>query len=357
MKTGVTNLPLHYGKAPAWLFARMKKLAAGISLVIVEEYGTEEFLKRLSDPFWFQALGCVLGFDWHSSGLTTTVCGALKEGLRDISKEVGLFVCGGKGATSRKTPEEIEKAGSRRGLEIDPSRLIYSSKMSAKVDSAALQDGYQLYHHCFIFDYKGRWAVIQQGMNTRTRWARRYHWLGEAVDDFVCEPHKAICCDHRDEVLNMVARDSGENRRISADLAGWAPDKTVAEFSKIRELSLPGRHKVSTADIRSKNLRKVLEKTYEMAPESFEELLGIRGVGPKTIRALSLISELLYGEPASVEDPVRFSFAHGGKDGHPYPVSRARYDNSIRILEEAVNQARIGRMEKIKALKRLRESY
>jgi hypothetical protein len=273
--------------------------------------------------------------------------------VRVISRETGLFVCGGKGGTSRKTPGEIEAIGSRRGIKADPARLIYSSRMAAKVDSAALQDGYQLYHHCFVFDAGGSWAVIQQGMNTRTRWARRYHWRGRGNKDFVCEPHEAICCDHSSRVLNMVAEGSEGCRRVSTVIAGEPPGKTVAEFEKIRRLKLPGRHSVSLTDIKGKNLKKILEKTYERAPDNFETLLGISGVGPKTVRALSLISELLYGEPASIVDPVRFSFAHGGKDGHPYPVHRGRYDTSIHVLREAVNQARIGRTEKIRALKRL----
>lgn len=353
MRTGTARLPLHRGRAPAWLFGRMTKMAAAVASVIVEEHGTAEFLARLSDPFWFQAFGCVLGFDWHSSGLTTTVCGALKEGLRGIAREYGLFVCGGKGAASRKTPREIEAVGDAGLVAADPAKLVYCSRMSAKVDSAALQDGYQIYHHCFIFTRDGKWAVIQQGMNTETRWARRYHWLGEDVDDFVCEPHSAVCCDHRTEVLNMVARSSGGCRDASASLAREEPDRVVREFGRAREMRLPARHPVSLADIRPSNLRRILEKTYERQPESFEVLLGTEGVGPKTIRALSLISELVYRAPASIEDPARFSFAHGGKDGHPYPVNRRGYDNSIQILEDALNAARIGLTEKLKAFKRL----
>lgn len=353
MRTGIANLPLHYGKAPSWLFERMARLARQLTLVILTEHGPEEFLNKLSDPFWFQAFGCVLGFDWHSSGLTTTVCGALKEGLRDISKETGLFVCGGKGATSRKTPLEIEEIGSRRLIDTDAKKLIYSSKLSAKVDSTALQDGYQLYHHCFIFTKSGSWAVIQQGMNTATRWARRYHWLGSEVSDFVCEPHKAICCDHTSRIFNMIAKESTDCRTMSAILAKEKPDKVIEEFSKARELSLSSRHSVSLSDIKSQNLKKILLKTYERGPENFEKLLGIKGVGPKTVRALSLISELIYGKGISYRDPVRFSFAHGGKDGHPYPVDKKEYDLSIQVLKDAVNKARIGRSDKLETLKRL----
>jgi hypothetical protein len=317
----------------------MSQLSREISLVIAREFGGDEFLNRLSDPFWFQAFGCILGFDWHSSGLTTTVCAALKEGLKDISADTGIFVCGGKGAASRKTPVEIRNIAGRRLIKDSPERLIYSSRMSAKVDSTALQDGYQLYHHCFIFTQEGNWTVIQQGMNTQTRWARRYHWLGKQVNDFVCEPHKAICCDQKSKVLNMVAAESSNCRSISASLAGEKPEKVVGEFS--------------LDDIKAQNLKKILQKTYERKPHNFEALLGIEGVGPKTIRALSLISELVYAKPASFKDPVRFSFAHGGKDGHPYPVAKKEYDLSIGILRNALNQAKIGRSDKLAALRRL----
>lgn len=356
MKTGVANLPLHYGKAPSWLFSRMKELARQITLIIIEEHGPDEFLNRLSDPFWFQAFGCVLGFDWHSSGLTTTVCGALKEALKDISKEAGIFVCGGKGRLSRKTPREIEEIGLKGLLNADTDRLIYSSRMSAKVDSAALQDGYQLYHHSFIFTSKGNWTVIQQGMNTLTRWARRYHWLGKGLDSFVCEPHKAVCCDHNGPVFNMIARESADCRTTSTILSKQEPKKVIAEFKGIKRLSLSRRHPVSLSDIRPENLERILTKTYEKKPADFEQLLGIEGVGPKTVRALSLISELIYGNTVSCRDPVRFSFAHGGKDGHPYPVNKIKYDMSIQILKGAVNKANIDRSEKLKALKRLVEA-
>jgi len=242
-------------------------------------------------------------------------------------------------------------------VDADPAKLIYSSRMSAKVDSAALQDGYQLYHHCFVFTRGGDWAVIQQGMDTASRWARRYHWLGRAVEDFVCEPHTAVCCERRGEALNMVARESGGGRRGSAARAGEAPGKVVSEFERIRRLDLPARHRVDVADIQPKNLRKILERTYERKPGDFEALLGTEGVGPKTIRALALVSEIVYGAPASLRDPVRFSFAHGGKDGHPYRVNRQTYDRSIQILTEAVNHAKIGRTETLDAIRRLAAFY
>jgi hypothetical protein len=253
VRTGTANLPLHYGKAPRWLFDRMTGLAGEIATVIVEEHGTAELLRRLSDPFWFQSLGCVLGFDWHSSGLTTTACGALKEGLRGRQQELGVFVAGGKGATSRRTPQEIEKAGA--SLSVEPEGLIYASRMAAKVDSAALQDGYQIYHHTFVFDSAGMWCVIQQGMNTSTRFARRYHWLGEGVQDFVCEPHAAICCDREGEVLNMVARESEDARRASALISHERPDVLINELQSLQRLELPARHEVRLAEVHPDRLR------------------------------------------------------------------------------------------------------
>jgi hypothetical protein len=242
-------------------------------------------------------------------------------------------------------------------IKADPVRLIYCSRMSAKVDSAALQDGYQLYQHCFIFSASGRWAVIQQGMNGVTRWARRYHWLGEGVKDFVCEPHKAVCCDDRVETLNLVARESDACRTMSSYLAREVPDTVLSDYKRLGVLRLPARHTVLFSDIRPENLRKVLAKTYERQPRDFESLLGLEGVGPKTVRALALVSELIHGVPASVKDPARFSFAHGGKDGTPYPVARERYDRTVYFLKEAVNAAKIGHSDKLRALRRLHEFY
>jgi hypothetical protein len=351
MKTGIATLPLHYGKAPRWLFARMKLLARQIILVMAEEFGPGEILKRLSDPYWFQALGCVLGFDWHSSGLTTTVGGALKEGLKGLEGELGLFIAGGKGASSLKTPQEIERAGAL--LACDPARLIYSSRMAAKVDSAALQDGYQLYHHLFIFTRQGEWAVVQQGMNEQNRMARRYHWLSQPGLDFVNEPHQAVCCNRSGQALNLVARESESTRATSTELARQPADKLMAELKKLQNLTLPTPHQVLIRDIHPDRLYKIFLKTYERKPPDFERLLGLEGVGPKTIRALSLISELIYGTKPSFRDPVRYSFAHGGKDGHPYPVNKSGYDRSIEILHRAISAAKLGRREKLEAIRRL----
>ncbi|MDO8886710.1 DUF763 domain-containing protein [Candidatus Oleimmundimicrobium sp.] len=351
MRTGIANLPLHGGKAPRWLFSRMTKLAREIAIVIVTEFGPEEMLRKLSDPFWFQAFGCVLGFDWHSSGVTTTTCGALKEGIKDIGPDLGLFVAGGKGATSRKTPSEIEKT--EGFLAIDPKILISTSKITAKVDNNALQDGYQLYHHCFIFTKEGSWAVVQQGMNEVNLYARRYHWLGEKVNDFVNEPHSAICCDKKNPSLNLVAKESEEAREVTASLSREKPETLVKELKRIKTLELPARHSVKVGDINPDRIEKIFLKTYERQPEDFKTLLAMPGVGPKTIRALSLISELVYGVKPSFKDPVRYSFAHGGKDGHPYPVDRTTYDKSIEILRTAVSHAKVGREEKLQAFRRL----
>lgn len=356
MRTGIVNLPLHYGRAPAWLFSRMAKLSSQITLAIIKEYGPDEFLRKISDPLWFQAFGCVLGFDWHSSGLTTTVCGALKQGLKDISREIGVFVCGGKGAASRKTPREIEAIGQKRLFKINPDELIYASKMAAKVDNTALQDGYQLYQHSFFFTASGKWTIVQQGMNVNKRWARRYHWLGEEVANFVCEPHKAICCDYKGRVLNMVATESEGARRLTTQLARESSFKVVNEFKKIKQFDLGSHHAISLDYIRPENLSKILIRTYERKPENFEQFLGIEGVGPKTVRALALISELIYGKSPSFRDPVKFSFAHGGKDGHPYPVNKAEYDLSIQILQDAINKAKISHTEKLSAIRRLATS-
>jgi uncharacterized protein len=331
----------------------MKLLAREITLVVVSEFGPREMLHRLADPFWFQAFGSVLGFDWHSSGVTTTVCGALKEGLRGLSHETGILVAGGKGATSRKTPAEIEASGSR--LSVDPATLVKASRMSAKVDSAALQDGFQLYHHAFFYTPAGEWTVVQQGMNGGTGRARRYHWLSEGMTDPIEEPHAAVVSQGRadGEVLNLTARESREARRVVAALSLEGPDRLVPRLARLKELSLPARHEVRLADIKPENLRKTLLVAYEQAPVDFEQLLALPGVGAKTVRALSLIAELVYDTPASRSDPALFSYAHGGKDGFPYPVDRETYDADIQLLRQALEQAKLGRSERLDGLRRL----
>jgi hypothetical protein len=330
----------------------MVKLTREITIAIVADFGAEEMLRRLSHPYWFQAFGCILGYDWHSSGVTTTLCGALKEGLRGLERDLGLFVAGGKGRTSRKTPTEIENWGNL--IALNPSPLVYASRMSAKVDSAAVQDGYQLYHHAFLFTTIGSWAVIQQGMNETTRYARRYHWLGEKVTDFVTEPHSAILSEARRQALNLVATESASARTTIAEIATeQKPEHVLAELKRLKTLDLPSQHYLGTNDLHPDSLAKILLSTYERQPPGFEELLGLKGVGAKTIRALSLMSELVYGIAPSYRDPARYSFAHGGKDGIPYPVDRETYDKSIELFKRAIGKTKLGLREKNEAVGRL----
>jgi len=352
-RTGIANLPLHYGKVPPWLFGRMVKLAREITIAIVTDSGSEEMLRRLSHPYWFQAFGCILGYDWHSSGVTTTLCGALKEGLKGLETDLGLFITGGKGRTSRRTPSEIEGWGN--SISLDPAPLVYASRMSAKVDSSAVQDGYQLYHHTFLFTKSGSWTVIQQGMNEATRYARRYHWLGEAVTDFVNEPHSAILSEARGQALNLVANESDRARTTITEIAtSEKPENILADLKRLKTLDLPAHHYLSTSDLHPDSLSRILLSTYDRQPNDFEQLLGLRGVGPKTIRALSLISELVHGVAPSYRDPARYSFAHGGKDGIPYPVDKKTYDQSIELLAKAIHKTKLGLEEKKEAMGRLR---
>lgn len=351
MRTGFAILPLHGGKAPAWLFQRMTKLARAVVCHLAAEHGPGELLARLSDPYWFQAFGCALGFDWHSSGVTTTTCAAVKEGLRGLERELGLYACGGKGATSRRTPQEIVAACERLGH--DPAGLVKASRLSAKVDNAALQDGYTLYHHCFFFTADGQWCVVQQGMNDADGTARRYHWLSRGLTSFVNEPHAAVCCERRTRPLNLVAAESETARAAIAELAARPEREVLSTVTRLPELVLPARHRLRPDDVDPRYFKKILLKTYEQTPKDFEQLLGIEGVGAKTLRALALVAELIYGTRASTRDPARFAFAHGGKDGTPFPVDRNTYDRTLAVLHDALDRARIERSEKIRALKRL----
>ncbi|MBD3249207.1 DUF763 domain-containing protein [Candidatus Woesearchaeota archaeon] len=362
MRTGTVNLPLHTGKCPKWLFPRMKKLSGVISEMIVDEYGSEEFIRRLSNPYFFQALSCVIGFDWHSSGTTTTTCGALKESINSLN--LGITIAGGKGAASRKTPSEIENSQlsiSTQKLE----KLKYASKITAKVDTSLVQDSYNLYHHVFIFTEKGRYAVIQQGMNDH--YARRYHWLSDNVGSYIEEPHEGICCDKKqDNVLDMTSKKSRENKSICLDIVKdnpkhleryikKPPQMTLDSFSeKAPEITFNPRHDI--IDMKKINIQ-TLQKAYEIQPENYEQLLSVKGVGPKTIRSLAMIADIVHGKPASWKDPVKYSFAHGGKDCIPYPVDKKLMDNNTQILRDAVRKAKLGKKDRLYALKRLTNFY
>ena len=373
MRTGIATIPLDYGKCPYWLFERMKRLSRGIVLAIVEEFGPEELLRRLSNPVWFQSLGCVIGFDWNSSGLTTTTLGALKVGLFDIQDRLGIYICGGKGRTSRKTPEEITTYGISRGFSFAPD-LIYASKMAAKVDSNLIQSGHQIYHHSFLFTKSGKWCVIQQGLNAENQTARRYHWLSSNVRDFVEEPHSGIISDIKSKPLNLVAKESRGNKEISTGLVREEPKTFLKDIQLISEKSnslikqkrLPGFCEMELKDVefhwhpvlKEKFDLKRLEKTiffaHEARPRNFEGLLSLKGIGPKTIRALSLVSEIIYGAKPSYKDPARYSFSVGGKDNTPYPVDRKTYDRTLEIIERGIRKSKISEREKIEAQKRLK---
>jgi hypothetical protein len=339
-------------KRPPGCFKRMIRLGREIVRLIVEDHGPEELLTRISDPHWFQSLGCVLGFDWHSSGVTTTVCGALKEGIRGLERELGLVIAGGKGATSRKTPSEIIAAGERFPLRRNAEELVYLSRLTAKIDNNAIQDGFQLYHHNFFFTLSGSWAVVQQGMNDR--FARRYHWYSESLRSLTLDPHAAICSDlHLQRTLNLVAAESEPAQAVITELSREQPEKLVTELHKLQTLSLPSHHEVDVRDLRPESIEKILLKTYEAKANDFQTLLGMPGVGAKTLRALTLIAEITHGTPASWKDPVKFSFAHGGKDGHPYPVNRQVYEASIEFFRKTVGRAKIDKGEKDDSLKRI----
>jgi len=364
-RVGVAELPLHQGRCPPWLFSHMRRLGGAIVELIVDEYGKREFLRRMSDPFFFQALGCTLGFDWHSSGLTTTICGALKEGIEP--RKLGVAVTGGKGRVSKNTPNDIQKVADIFSI---PSHRIeslkYASKMTAKVDNTCLQDGYQLYHHSFIFSEEGEWTVIQQGMHERL--ARRYHWLSEKVQSFVEEPHSGIAGDRQESaVLDMTARESEAARRVSVDLVRdnlsqlkpytlKTRQMLIDEYTSIpqhsRTLVMPTQH--SIPELTDRTIA-ALHKAYELQPTNYEELIAIRGIGPRSVRALALVSELIYGAPLSWKDPAKYSFAHGGKDGIPYPVDEETYEKTFEILKNATESAKVGQKDKISAIRRLQE--
>lgn len=366
-RTGTAELPLHYGNAPPWLFKRMTKLGRCIIDVITEEYGQQEILTRLANPHWFQALSCVLGYDWHSSGTTTVTCAALKTALQP--QEHGLAAAGGKGRFSRKTPEEIAEIGRAFNLsDEEVRRLKYASRMSAKVDNTAIQAGYPLYHHMFFTDSAGRWLVIQQGINSEDRTARRYHWLSDNIRSFAIEPHNAIVGDTvKKRVLNMTAQDSEGSRKVSVDLVKDGPEHIRRSMAAMRPRYQESLRKWMDGGVGGEDYAvnflsmprridwQALRRAYEFRPRNYEELLAVEGIGPATVRGLALVSEVVYGEEPSWRDPVKYSFAYGGKDGVPFPVDRKAMDNSIEFLKDALERAKMGDRERLQALNRLKQ--
>lgn len=347
MKRGHADLPLHYGTVPPWLAQRMYLLGGAIAEAIVIEYGRTALLQRLSDPFWFQSLGCVLGMDWHSSGITTSVMNALKKAINQRSAELGIFVCGGRGKSSRQTPSELIEIANRTGL--NGNELVRNSKLSAKVDNSAVQDGFQLYLHSFIVTLDDEWAVIQQGMNQSNRMARRYHWLSSSIKNFVEEPHASVCGQNQGLILNLTDRLAGTTKEGIMELTNERPDKLLREISVI----LPDHHDVRAEDVNLKRLGAALTLAHETDIKNFESLLLLEGVGPRTVQSLTLVSEVIHGTPSRFSDPARFSFAHGGKDGHPFPVPTQVYDETIEIFDKAIHHAKLGDNDKSEALKNL----
>jgi len=349
-RSGSADLPLHYGSVPRWLAERMAKLGFAITESIITEYGREEILRRLSDPFWFQSFGAVMGMDWHSSGITTSVMGALKRAVNPHSKELGIYICGGKGRFSKQTPDELLRIADATGL--DGNELVRCSKLSAKVDNTAIQDGFQLYTHNFILSNTGEWTVVQQGMKAEDRTARRYHWHSENIRSFVEEPHTGICGINLGNILNLTAAEALPSREGILLISQENPGKILDTF---QHLKMPSHHEVHAEDVNLKRLGTTLWLAHENHPENFEELLLLKGVGPRTIQSLAFVSEVIHGSPTRFKDPARFSFAHGGKDGHPFPVPTKVYGETISVLEKAVEKAKLGINDKNTAIKKLHE--
>jgi hypothetical protein len=342
------DLPLHYGQVPPWLAERMTLLGGAIVESVLLNYGQQEMLNRLSDPLWFQAFGCVLGMDWHSSGITTSVMGALKKAVNPKFKELGIYICGGKGKYSRQTPSELMSLAGRTGLNGD--ELVRSSKLSAKVDNNAVQDGFQIYLHSFIVTDKGEWAVVQQGMNDGTGMARRYHWNSAQLKSFVEEPHTFIYGKNQGTILNLTDVQSTKAKNAMLEIVKEDPVKLMTE---VKTIVMPLHHDVRTEDVNLKRLGAMLVLAHETDLKNFESLLMLEGVGPRTIQSLALVSEMIHGAPSRFEDPARFSFAHGGKDGHPFPVPTKVYDETIDILRTSVEKAKLGHIDKQKAIENL----
>ena len=352
-RTGCADLPLHRGTVPNWLAERMKKLGTLIVESIIQNYGKREVLVRLSDPMWFQSFGAVLGMDWHSSGITTSVMYALKRGLNERGRELGICVCGGRGKYSRRTPDELLFLSDAAGL--DGASLVRASRLCAKVDNNALQDGFQLYQHNFIVTDEGDWAVVQQGMNAASRTARRYHWCSPKLRSFVEVPHTGVVGENRGEILNLTDRAAKSTRSTIVEIARENPDRILHELSHIasRSITMSAHHDVRAQDIDLKRLGAVLALSYESPPENFESLLLTPGLGPRTLQSLAFVSEIVYGTPSRFTDPARFSFAHGGKDGHPFPVPCRIYDETIRVLGEGIEKSKLGDTDKTECLHRL----
>ena len=349
-RSGAADLPLHYGSVPQWLADRMARLGLAVTEVLLVEYGREEVLRRLADPFWFQSLGAVMGMDWHSSGITTSVMGALKRAINPHSRELGIYICGGKGSASRQAPAEILKVCESTGL--DGVELVRSSKLSAKVDNTVVQDGFQLYMHCFVLSGDGQWTVIQQGMSAGSSMARRYHWHSAGLRSFVEEPHKAICGANQGEILNLADRQADAARQGVLSITREKPETMMRD---VQQLVLPTHHDVRAEDVDLRRLGAMLWLAHERQPADFEELVLLEGVGPRTLQSLALVSEVIHGTPGRFQDPARFAFAHGGKDGHPFPVPTAVYDETIGILQSAVEKAKVGQSEKAEAIKKLHQ--
>lgn len=363
-RAGRADLPLHSGRVPPWLVERMAKLGAVICQAIVHHYGRDELLRRLSHPFWFQSFGAVMGMDWHSSGITTTVVGALKRGLAPLGGELGVHVCGGRGKHSRRTPDELSALGDRLGL--DAGTLTRASRLVAKVDSAAVQDGFELYLHGFIVTDDGRWTVVQQGMNDERRQARRYHWLSEGLASFIDAPHSAIDGEEQGEIVNLTDRRAAGSRDAQLDLLGTlGPDGIASHAAKLTgapaqsaqlalpHLVMPDHHEVQAGDVFIRRLHGTLAAAAQQGPADFTELLLTPGVGARTVRSLAMVAEVVHGAPYRFQDPARFSLALGGKDGHPFPVPLKVCDETIRVLKQAVGHARLGHSEHVAALQRL----
>ena len=347
-RSGTADLPLHGGRVPQWLAHRMTTLGTGITEAIVHDYGTSGFLSRLSDPFWFQAFGAVMGMDWHSSGITTSVMGALKRGLAPRANELGLFICGGRGRFSRNTPNELRLLGEQRGFDADA--LVRTSKLTARIDNNAIADGFQIYLHNFVVTADGEWAVVQQGLNDRNGMARRYHWHSPSVKDFVTEPHTGIVGENQGTIMNLVDTQAKPVQSALLEIAHERPEKTL---QAARHLKLPSHHEVRAKDVDLKRLGAVLAVAYERDLHDFAELLLLENLGPRTLQSLALVAEVVHGAPSRFSDPARFSFAHGGKDRHPFPVPLKTYDESLNVLRKGLDAAKVGDKEKLDAFRRL----